>query len=288
MKKLKSILALSLVGILFSSSLAFGAQIWDPKLYSKTITGSVVSPTNSFPTTKTLTVDDYTGDLVKKGASTPKLVSGSFTPADTKWVTNQPSADYNIDGYLGHLTAYEESSAYSKVETVNSEYIYWGGELQPEYSEFPYTLPYTHVTGETANLVKTGTPIATTWGNESGATLQCHVDICRSSSSAKSRGEKYAESRGYKVVDVNARVSGELWQINVTYMRMAWIQRYTGHVTISVPAVIKYQGNVTKPASDTRVYHWEQIYEGVGYKGGYYNSPELMLSTPSNNSYFRN
>lgn len=86
----------------------------NPQKYSKTVTDYSTSGANSFSATKSYNSGGYSGTLSKNGSS--YVISGSYTPADSKYVTESievvvsgsspsypPTITYNNQGYSGTL-----------------------------------------------------------------------------------------------------------------------------------------------------------------------------------------
>ena len=219
---------------------------WNSKLYDKTATANNTSSTNSFDSTYSYNDGDYSGTLNKSGSSS--VISGVYTPEDTKYVSGQTSSNYNSGGYSGTLSLYLYSGSYtpsdSKTVTQNSGSYTWGHYL-------------------------------------------CSTGVCyKSQSSAKpSTSSKSYNSGGYSGTLYYSEWSGThpdspksvpnepLYGSYAGGYIYRYLNNYEWSGTVTRPAsdtrVYRYGGYVTRPASDTRV--WQQNYSGTVYKGGYEN-----------------
>lgn len=115
----------------------------DPKKYSKEVTKTEKKNSNSFAATIAYSDEEgYTGNIGKSGSVSSKVISGSYTPADSKYVTGQTSSYYNSGGYSGTLSQYLFSGSYTPGDT---QYVdrYAGND----YYASPYEVPSTKYFG---------------------------------------------------------------------------------------------------------------------------------------------
>ncbi|MES1047896.1 fibronectin type III domain-containing protein, partial [Heyndrickxia oleronia] len=190
----------------------------DPKKYSKEITKTEKKPSNSFDATIAYSDEEgYTGNIGKSGSVSSKVISGSYTPADSKYVTGQTSPYYNSGGYSGTL----------------SQYLY-SGQYIPGDSKY--------------------------FGNITDGVIhnEWNLDMSRIYSGGYTY---YYNQDGYSGVLRSIDIFGEGSYTMIVYQG-----------TVTKPPidtrVYRYQGTVTKPASDTRVWEYSQDYKGTVYKPG--------------------
>lgn len=105
---------------------------WNSTLYEKTTTANSTSSTDSFSNTYNYDDGEYIGTLNKSGVSS--VISGSYIPADTKFVTGQTSGNYNSEGYTGALSIYVHSGEYTPEDTK-----YVSGQTSSYYNSGGYT-----------------------------------------------------------------------------------------------------------------------------------------------------
>ncbi|MBO0589276.1 hypothetical protein I2484_18445, partial [Sporosarcina sp. E16_8] len=135
-----------------------------------------------------------------------EVTGGSYTPPDTRFVTNQSASYYNSGGYTGNLTAYQTSEVQEYVSHILSGYNVhvssgWSGVITN--FEFPETYRY-----NTGGVV------------------------------------------GY--IPISKIVSGNWYTFETNIYRQDVTVTYAGMATRL--SATRYQGNVTKPATDTRTY----------------------------------
>lgn len=65
--------------------------------------------------------DGYKGTLAKDGEVTENLVSGEYVPYDEKYVENEESPDYNVDGYVGTLERYVSKGEFVPEDTKEAK-----------------------------------------------------------------------------------------------------------------------------------------------------------------------
>ena len=106
----------------------YSSRLWTQN-YSGTVSKDVPADTKyvTDQPSQNYSSGGYTGTL------TQYVYSGSFTPADTKYVTDQASQNYNSGGYTGTLTQYTHEAA---VDT--RVWRYQGEVYRPETRTFEY------------------------------------------------------------------------------------------------------------------------------------------------------
>lgn len=154
-----------------SAHVAFGKS--EDRVRSKTVTisdlGQIVSvTTDNGNVSYTVNGKDVTVN-VAGGTPIRSLVSGEYTPADTKYVNEQTSPNYNKDGYVGVLTEYDKGSTVIPDENkhvdnqMSSNYddgVYKtkpGEPLQRYVAKGEYIAPqYKYVSGQSSNWYNDG------------------------------------------------------------------------------------------------------------------------------------
>ena len=155
-------------------------------------------------------------------------VGGSYTPADTKFVTAQTSQHYNSGGYVGTLEQYLYSGAYtpvqSKIVSANGQ---WTSTLTKTSSGFttsknePQTYAY-NSDGYAGTLsLKDSTPVNSTWFNNQVSSWLSNSPSIGATLTLKTHDVTYQGSVNKAAQDTR---------------------------------IYRYQGYVTKPAVDTRTY----------------------------------
>jgi hypothetical protein len=180
---------------------------------SKTITNQYISNKNDFPSTRTYNENGYSGTLTKNGS--PSVISGSLTPSDTKFVTEQTNPSYNSGGYVGALSKYVYSGSLSYVQDYSD--IIYRSDIYPKLGDIHY------INGKTYKVT----------GYGDGTTQLMAI--------------KEVDTRVYRYQGNVTRPESDTRQ---------WQQSYSGSVT--KPAVIRYQGTVYYP--DTRTYDYYYKY----------------------------
>jgi hypothetical protein len=205
--------------------------------YARTETTSRTSSTNSFPSSISYNSGGFSGSLYPNGNS--YQISGSFTQADTIYVTGQTSSYYNSGGYSGTLSQYLYSGSYTPSDSktvTNGASSYTYGDVCYPGGVLIYKSP-TSLAGSKyySSGGYTGTLYLNTWsGVHPDPVIACGVSP------------------------------------NITYgYRYKVDYNYSGTVTKpgSDTTVYRYRGYVTRPASDTRQY--QQDYSGTVYGAGY-------------------
>ena len=170
------------------------------------------------------------------GTLTKYVYSGSYTAADTKYVTAQTSANYNSGGYVGTLTKYVYSGSYTPADTITG---YVRQYLATEKRQYKASLG------------------SWTYVSTSGPTIPSSVYY----SSGGYSGTLYKS--GSKKLDMTGRPCSTQYPSprngQICYYNVDWSYYMKGNITkpASDTRVYRYRGNVTKPASDTRVYRYE-------------------------------
>lgn len=196
---------------------------------TKNGTLSLTSSTNSFPATTLYDDGNYRGNIAKATTLKYGVISGKETPAETKWVTGQTSANYNSGGYTGTLSKYIYSTTTVPEDTKTVTLIVnRSGTCYNDGSstwracaaaEFP------HIVG-TANAYY----YSDAEGYKGGLTTVYY---------------KYGQQVDY--YDSTGHNTHYTWQ-------RTWV--FNGEVTKpgSTRTEYRYQGTVTKAATDTRAY----------------------------------
>lgn len=233
----------------------------------KTGTGSRVSGTNSFPTTIPYDDGTFSGTLNKDGASISRVVSGVYTPSDTKSVSqtkqnstigdkNFPtSISYNSGGYSGTLSKDGSPTSYSGSYTAAHTYTDYGRRSTNTCEGAPSGYTRTSCTTYASHIMQSG---------DSYWDLSIYY---------------YGTHTYYKdIMDVNDQYPDRYAvpvgaSIRIPFKSgMRATTNFEWKATFSKPASDtrkwqqKYTGNVTKPASDTRVYEYTQNYSGTVVK----------------------
>lgn len=268
-------------------------KIDEKKEVTETVKGTVQKNSkDSFPETIEYNKDGYSGILTKDGAPETVVISGSYIPADTQYIEDYDSPNYNLYGYVGTLEKYtfSGSPAGSKIaqirastneptwhKNVNSEasYPYNDGEYTgtlykkseawrtipqsvvleinyTQYSTDPNATEFTVVDYE-----KVRQDIADTFGpnNPDGVYLvNPTIDSFAWNGGVQSGSfNEKGSTYGYKrEATVLVRVDGFIYDAI-----------YEGEVTKPDTRVYKYRGYVTKPEEDTRMYEYRQFYKGI-------------------------
>ena len=168
------------------------------------------------------------------------LAGGSYTPADSIYVTAQTSSYYNSGGYSGSLSSYLYSGSYtssdSKIESLNKQF--WAA------SRWEWN--------------------GTTWDKVEGGAMVVDDSLPYDSDgySGILFKDSFVSSEGSIVLVANGPdYDGTTIGQSVMYTANS-IWKYQG--TVIKPAidtrVYRYQGTVTKPASDTRYYTYYYQY----------------------------
>lgn len=184
--------------------------------------------------------DGYTGTLNATGVAT--VSSGQFIAADTKAVTAQTAANYNVSGYSGTLTQYVYSGELLTADTKtvtetnssfvnNTFYCSEGGNWS--------------ISGQTEELVP--------------ATIAYNKDNYKGTLSKKGGGVLIRNNGSPE--DLGISCSGARLK-TYYHQNKEYEQTYSGSATraFSDTRVYRYKGNVTRPESDTR--KWTRTYAG--------------------------
>lgn len=230
-----------------------GAQTgtqWNPTKFSKVGTATLTSMSNNLSSTYAYNDGTYTGTINGLGVTTSSVqTGGSYTPPDTQWVSAL-------------------SSSYSTSAAVPSTYNYntngYVGTLTGQ--------------GITQTLVSGSTgPSDTISVTYNTPTLYCTNYFVSDLMGLPAYSTYYYNVDGY--VGTLPVTGYNQWQFNNYYngyyYQIAGYLKYAGNVTR--PAfdtrvwsyTQSYQGNATKPAVDTRTYatQWAQNYSGTVYAG---------------------
>lgn len=283
----------------------------DTKIVTKTV---VKTDEKELPNTIAYNEDGYEGTLNRNGAVDKKQTGGEFISAQTKEVANQPSPDYSdSEGFKGKLERYVHSGTYTP-----SEEKFVTAQTSANYSDrdgFRGTLSrYVYSGSYTPPVTKFVTDQKSSYYDKDGyrGTLTPYYEKEYGWVTAEYSGGVFGwnlcDVVGYHLYEQNLQVGdgftfcGDGQRYEVTYVhrdlygRVAWIEfgyydsyevvRYQGIVTkpASDTRVYRYQGTVTKPAVDTRVwryggkvtrpaidtrtYEYRQVYKGTATKKG--------------------
>jgi PKD repeat protein len=285
---------------------------------TQTATYTATNSTGSFATTYNYSSGGYTGSLPKSGGVTSTVVSGSYTPSDTKTVTYTDSNssgsfattyNYSSGGYSGSLsksggvTSTLVSGSYTPADTKTATYT-----ASSSTNSFGYTYSYNdgsyagtlYVAGSTRQVVVSGsyTPPASSsaqkiltrykyedavylggppffgssWGTHTFSySASCAPSYYWTDTGGYSGTLPYSSESTGSTVDVTPQGTptvGQKYHLSQTTINDV----YNG--TITKPAVDTrvynyqqdYSGSVTKPAVDTRVYSYSQSYSGSATK----------------------
>lgn len=216
------------------------------RIQNQNITVPKLKEVSSITTnTGSVSIESILKDVISikltNGTSTRKEETGGiYTPADTKYVTNERSSNYNSGGYTGTL----------------SQYVY-SGTLVPADSKVYNT--YRRATATAAWKVINGEWVA-------GATIGGTLEESYYYSSGGYSGTIYRTTyRGE-----SANFDNALWGPDTpaspegaTVSITAWIEyNYSGTIyrPESDTRVYRYRGYVTRPAVDTRTYDYYYQY----------------------------
>lgn len=243
--------------------------------YTYTIPGlkSLVDVTSNTGTVEVVRVngENVTVKLSKGAVARTIQTGGKYVPADTKFVTEQKRASYNLNGYKGTLQLYERIPAASK-KIIDYEIPLYGKidysckngawEKDGLYIAYNNNFWYTDDEGYVGGI-----------GKDFGGTTQKKetldlMDVLNNPNMFDDFGNLY-----YSNMEVNLKLpcSKELYSEEAEYLndqehliargsdRVAGSMVYSG--TVTRPEVTLYQGNVTRPETDTRTYSHYYQYE---------------------------
>ena len=251
---------------------------------NKSVTESRTSGSDNFAATIPYNSGGFSGNLSKSGSVTSRVVSGIFTPADTKFVTNQASASYNSGGYVGTLEKYVHSGTHipRDTKTVTGEMDF---ALQSQVlNQVPYnadgysgTLYLERTYFEPRAEQKMQFRILSTNGDDLATQpITKYTYLFDTSEKVNAvlgdnfRNSYLSDLRWVGGVVEQTEVSNgvtyyfhRVFEATLNYE--AYVGVYTGTITRpeSDTRVYRYQGNVTKPAVDTRVWEYTQNYSGI-------------------------
>lgn len=176
----------------------------------------------------------YSGYLFKDSTSTGTYqTGGSYTPADTKYVSGQTSSWYNSGGYSGSLSSYLYSGSYTAAQSKTAT------DYRTGYYQYYWAWVSSTQWGPKTLYRQVGTPFPNAVSyNSDGFTGTLY----------KNGGEVYERQ---ETANWDRSSPG-----NPSYATEYYRQNYSGTVTkpASDTRVYRYDGYVTKPASDTRTY----------------------------------
>lgn len=225
---------------------AYVYRDWDDYLYSKQVSSYKESGSDSFNNSISYSEGGYSGILYKDGSS--RVVSGDYTPSDTKYVTNQTSSYYNSGGYSGSLDGDVVSGSYTPAHSRHESG--YGGSYTWGHAENYNTVTYVSQASRKPNT-------ASKYYNSGGYSGYLYY---REWPGTHPNSPKY----------ISPTFPDKAWAGTYIYR---YLNNYEWSGTVTKPAsdtrVYRYSGFVTKPSVDTRVYR--QDYSGTIYKGGYTN-----------------
>lgn len=243
-------------------------NVYNDKKYSRREIDADTSRSNSFSNSLPYNYDGYTGTLYKNGSS--YVISGSYTPSATKQATDyrtsssdsfSSSMSYNSGGYTGTLSRNGSSYVYTGSYTPTSSkearkyipltgraHLTWSNGSWTYYIEYDTTKTYNYSDAEgyrgTLKYCVLGDQ-KNPWGIWSYYNPERYLKDWMESNKGSYEGEKRTLSGGH---------DGEF---NGTVTRPASDTRMWRQ---------DYSGTVSRPSSDTR--NWKQDYSGTVYKGG--------------------
>lgn len=210
------------------------ANYSDSSGYTGTLTEYVYSGSYTPSHTKNVTgqTSQYYNSGGYTGTLTQYLYSGGYTPSDTKYVTGQTSSYYSSGGYSGSLSSYTAT-----ITPADSIYV---SELFRHVTRQVNTYRYNSYSGTWDTVSVNSSPSApSTKSYNSGG---------YSGTLSKSGGGLIYDSGGYPTHHASAGAT-------YTWTR-EWEAFYAGTVTKPAVTATRYQGYVTRPASDTSVYRY--------------------------------
>jgi len=253
---------------------------------SKEISESKTSTSNNLSSSIPYSdADGYVGVLNGENVTTETTQTGGYyTASDTKSVTGQPSANYNIGSYLGTLTQYllsgnytasdtksasASSSTYPSSGSVPSKYSYNSGGYIGSLSGtgivstitgyYRETKTVTYSPGGNWWIAGAGWPSTMSGDGYDEYGIYWRGTLYYSGYTVTSSGGQWGEY-GYP------NYTGTITSQSSTAI-YSYSQNYSG--TVTKPAidtrVYAYSGTVTKPEVDTRTYKtdYTQIYSGT-------------------------
>jgi len=188
----------------------------------------------SLPSSLTYNSGGYVGTLYGGSAY---VLSGTYVTSDTIYVTEQLSSNYNSGGYIGTLTPYVYSGTASSSQLCTG---YWGGF-------------FSVVNGVASS--SNPTPPSTIPYNTDG--YVGNLNQIGVSAASQANFDAY----------VNAVFNDTSWNGYIQF-------EYNATLTKPDTRVYRYQGYVTRPESDTRI--WKKDYSGTTYL--YYYSYTVTLN----------
>ncbi|AJD93419.1 hypothetical protein JMA_41010 (plasmid) [Jeotgalibacillus malaysiensis] len=249
--------------LLYLTNGSVSSSRYNSSKYSKYISKTMTSSSNSFPSSDSYNDGTYSGTYYKDGSS--YVYSGTYTPSDSRTQTDSRSTSpggssgslpssipYNSGGYSGTLYgggAYVSSGSYSPADSrsQSDSRTYRCGNSYV-WSDSSRSWSY----GGTYAIDSIASSIPYNSGGYSGTLYQGGVlSSCSApapSLSGSYNGERRNSNAGYTTIN------------------------YSGTVTKPASAdtrvwTVNYSGTVTRPSSDTRI--WAQNYSGYAYAGGY-------------------
>lgn len=196
--------------------------------------------TNTGQISVTSTDRDEVTFQVSGGSYTRRVqTGGSYTPADTKHVTNQPRANYNSGGYSGTLSRYVHSGSNTPADDkfVNDYYVPRSTQTYYRYDGSKWVWLREDMLGSWPSSVSYDS------GGYTGTLAPAGYEF-------------YSDKKSY-VWPTNPK-SGDV------FMRYTGVTNKEYRGTVYRPAsdtrVYRYRGDVTKPASDTRTYSYYYAY----------------------------
>ena len=225
----------------------------------------------------------FWGTLNATNAAT--VISGTYIPSDTIYVTSQHSSYYNQNGYFGSLSQYVHDSVYHPSESMyisaHTSSYYSSGGFSGSLSQYLYSGSYTPADSKYASTSRSGTAYSD-WLCVAGAGGKGYWDRQRSdyrpitisyseggysgSLTVNGSGGGAAKSGSCTVGSTSTSSMSTSFTYSGTIYRPGSdtrVYRYQG--TVTKPAYTtydyRYQGYVTKPAVDTRT--WSRDYAGV-------------------------
>jgi len=237
---------------------------------SKDISESKTSTTNNLSSTLPYSdAEGYVGVLNGENVTTDTIqTGGAYTAADTKSVTGQTSANYNIGGYLGTLSQYLSSGSYTAAKSESMSIVldytdYWQHQWDGRKWEGNYGMAYWSYKGNPTN----------------GGYYMEHPSPGVATVAPWTVGMSYSYSGllynyGISTVDATQYLSNpyvgfspSLYDV-YTYERTVRHYTFSGTITTTPESdtrVYAYSGTVIKPVIDTRTYRtdYTKIYSGT-------------------------
>ncbi|WP_260982706.1 hypothetical protein [Lysinibacillus fusiformis] len=208
---------------------------------------------DSFPETIDYNKDGYSGTLTKNGVPENVVISGSYTPSDTKYIEGFDSPNYNLGGYVGTLQKYVINVSVSNKTT--GKMVRYPKDLS--HDEVPKTYFYNEdgYSG-TLRIVEYRT-------DQTHLVAYYEGEVTKQENEYKYRGYVVKPGVDTRVYGYKQSYKGVVTKTATDTRIYEFVQNYTGTVTRPEmdTRIYKYRGTVIRPASDSRTYEDYYQYE---------------------------